>query len=128
MHRENEVLIVDDVADQLDLASLVIRQAGYSVATAHDGVEGFQVAHRVKPALIISDVSMPRATGLELTRKIRASETLRDTPILLLSAVRKGEQSAAAGLKAGANDYLEAVRSRVPRRKSDKACGAQTGG
>ncbi len=108
MERQNQILIVNDVADQLNLASLVIQQAGYDVATAEDGVQGFQLAQMLQPVLIISDVSMPRADGLELTRMIRASETLGDTPILLMSAVRKGDQNAAAGLEAGADDYLEA--------------------
>jgi len=108
MERQNQILIVNDLADHLNLASLVIQQAGYDVATAEDGVQGFQLAQMLQPVLIISDVSMPRADGLELTRMIRASETLGGTPILLMSAVRKGDQNAAEGLEAGADDYLEA--------------------
>jgi signal transduction histidine kinase len=107
MEPEKQVLIVNDVQDQLDLASLIMQKAGYGVATAEDGLEGFQLAEQVQPTLIISDVSMPRVDGLELTRMVRSSATLGDTPILLLSAVRKGDQSAAAGMRAGADDYLE---------------------
>ena len=108
LESENRILIVNDAPDQLQLMSVIMQQAGYTVATAFDGLEAFEVAQQAQPKLIISDVCMPRASGIELTRMIRASDNLQTTPILLVSAVRRGKENATKGLVAGADDYVEA--------------------
>jgi PAS domain S-box-containing protein len=106
-HDDNSVLIVNDEPDQLTLMGTLLRKAGYSVLTAEDGVEGLTLARRERPDLVISDVSMPRMNGLEFCREIRADSELRTVPILLISARQKDTESAVAGLRAGADDYLE---------------------
>jgi PAS domain S-box-containing protein len=85
----------------------LLRKAGYSVLTAEDGLEGLNIARRERPDLVISDVSMPRMDGLEFCRAIRADSELKTVPILLITAHQKDTESAVAGLKAGADDYLE---------------------
>jgi PAS domain S-box-containing protein len=105
---ENTVLVVNDTPDQLELMSILLNTAGYKVFTASDGREGFEVAQRERPDLLISDVLMPRATGIELCQWIRADVELRETPIMLVSALRKDTASAVEGLKAGADVYFEA--------------------
>ena len=104
---QNTILVVNDVPDQVVLMSTLLRQAGYSVLTAFDGYEGFEVARREHPDLVISDVLMPRADGIELCRLIRSDSVLCATPILLASALRKDTESVVQGLQAGADDYLE---------------------
>ena len=104
---QNTILVVNDVPDQVVLMSTLLRQAGYSVLTAFDGYEGFDVARREHPDLVISDVLMPRADGIELCRLIRSDSDLCATPILLASALRKDTESVVQGLQAGADDYLE---------------------
>ncbi len=104
---DNSILIVNDEPDQLSLMGSLLRKAGYSVLTAEDGVEGLSIARREQPDLVISDVSMPRMDGLEFCREIRADNELKTVPILLVSARQKDTESAVAGLKAGADDYLE---------------------
>jgi PAS domain S-box-containing protein len=105
---EAAVLIVNDSPDALALTSIVLQQAGYSVLTANDGLEGLEVARRELPTLIISDVIMPRLDGIELCRRLREDARLRLTPILLISAHRKDTETALEALKAGADEYLEA--------------------
>ncbi|MDQ3817984.1 MAG: response regulator [Acidobacteriota bacterium] len=105
---QNTVLVVDDVFDRLDLTATLLRSAGYQVLTASDGIEAYEVAGREQPDLIVSDVSMPRADGIELCHRVRADKDLCLTPILLVSALRKDTESALAGIRAGADDYLEA--------------------
>ena len=107
--RDNQamVLVVNDNPELLELTSLLLGKAGYRICTATDGREGFQVAQQERPHLVISDVAMPGADGIELCRLIRADEELRPTPILLVSAVRVDSTSAVEGLQAGADDYLE---------------------
>jgi PAS domain S-box-containing protein len=105
---EAAVLIVNDSPDALALTSVVLQQAGYRVLAAADGLEGLELARRELPALIISDVMMPHLDGIELCRRLREDPRLSLTPILLISARRKDTESALEGLKAGADDYLEA--------------------
>ncbi len=102
------ILIADDNRDRLMLVKLLLEQAGYEVLTAGDGQEAFEVARVERPLVVISDVMMPRATGIDLCRWMRADEELRAVPVLLVSALRVDEASAVEGLRAGADDYLEA--------------------
>ena len=106
-HEDNSVLIVNDEPDQLTLMGNLLHKAGYSVFTAEDGYEGLTLARRERPDLVISDVSMPRMNGLEFCRAIRADSELKSVPILLISALQKDTESVVAGLRAGADDYLE---------------------
>ncbi len=106
-HEDDSVLIVNDLPEQLGLMDTLLRKAGYSVLTAGDGLEGFEVAKRERPDLVISDVSMPRTNGIEFCRLMRADADLRSIPILLASAHRRDTASVVEGLSSGADDYLE---------------------
>jgi PAS domain S-box-containing protein len=106
-HEDNSVLIVNDAPEQLQLMDGLLRKAGYFVLTAEDGLEGFNLAKQEHPDLVISDVSMPRVNGLEFCRLLRADNELSSVPILLMSAFRKDTESVVAGLRSGADDYLE---------------------
>ncbi|HJR08618.1 MAG TPA: PAS domain S-box protein [Pyrinomonadaceae bacterium] len=105
---EASILVVNDSPDALALQSAVLQQAGYRVLAAADGLEGLALARSELPALVISDVAMPHMDGIELCRRIREEARLQLTPILLISAQRHDMRSALEGLKAGADDYLEA--------------------
>jgi two-component system cell cycle sensor histidine kinase/response regulator CckA len=106
--REPAILCVNDNSEQLKLLEGQLRQAGYRVFCAPDGVEAIESARREPPDLIISDVVMRRGDGIELCRAVRADADLSDTPIVLLSAMRGDERSVVDGLSAGADEYLEA--------------------
>lgn len=111
-HSENgdgrhSVLIVNDLSDQLELMNTALCRAGFTVFTAENGREGFAVAKREKPDLIISDVTMPEINGIELCRLVREDAQLSTSPILLVSALRTDTESVVAGLEAGADEYLE---------------------
>src|SRR6185312_3554750 len=106
-HDKHSVLIVNDLAEQLELMNVALRKAGYTVFTAENGREGFAVAQRERPDLIISDVTMPEVNGIEFCRLIRQDEDVATRPILLVSALRTDTDSVVEGLKAGADEYLE---------------------
>jgi PAS domain S-box-containing protein len=106
-HDENSILIVNDEPEQLLLMNGLLRKAGYSVFTAEDGIQAFDIAKQEHPDLVISDVSMPRMNGLEFCRALRSDNELRSIPILLVSALQKDTETVVAGLTAGADDYLE---------------------
>jgi PAS domain S-box-containing protein len=123
---EPGVLCVNDDPVQLKLLEAHLRQAGYRVSCAPDGVEALAHARREPPDLIISDVVMPRGDGIGLCRAVRADAALSGTPVLLLSALRRDDRSVLEGLSAGADEYLEvpfgparlvALASRLVERK-----------
>ncbi len=104
---QHTVLLVNDLRDQLDLMNAALRKAGYFVFTAEDGQQAFEVAKRERPDVVISDVMMPKLSGIEFCRLVRQDEELRTLPILLVSALVKDTDSVIEGLAAGADDYLE---------------------
>jgi PAS domain S-box-containing protein len=106
-HREDTVLIVNDIPEQLWLMESLLTKAGYAVITAADGREAFDVAKVKRPDVVISDVSMPQVNGIEFCRLIRQDPELRSIPILLASAHRRDTESVIEGLESGADDYLE---------------------
>ena len=101
------ILVVDDAPDRLRLTAELLTRSGYKVLTAGGGPEGYKIAGQAAPDLIVSGVAMPVMDGIELCRLARAHDRLRWTPILLVSALRKDNESVVRGLRAGADDYLE---------------------
>jgi signal transduction histidine kinase/DNA-binding NarL/FixJ family response regulator len=98
------VLVVDDNADMRTYLHKVL-SAQWDVLLAADGSQGLDLAKRHTPDVVVTDVMMRGLDGLELVRRIRADDELRDTPVLMLSA-RAGSDAAVEGLDAGAHDYL----------------------
>jgi signal transduction histidine kinase len=77
----------------------------YDVEAVVDGEEALAAARRARPDLVLSDVMMPRLDGQALTRALRADPSLRDLPVVLLSA-RAGEEARVEALANGADDYV----------------------
>jgi len=96
--------VVDDNADLRDYIVNLL-SAHYEVEVAIDGLAALDAARLHKPTLVLSDVMMPGLDGFGLLKALRADPTLRDIPVILLSA-RAGEESTIEGLEAGADDYL----------------------
>lgn len=99
------VLVADDESDVRELVAYRLRRSGYDVVEASDGQEALELALGRLPALAVLDVMMPKLDGYELTRRLRAEETTRDMPVILLTA-RAQEADIARGFEAGADDYL----------------------
>ena len=96
------VLVVDDDQPSVKMISFLLREEGYTVSSAKDGVTALEIVEKDPPDLVIMDVMMPRMNGFEATRRIRQ---IMNIPIIILSA--KGETSdKVAGLQLGADDYL----------------------
>lgn len=98
------ILIADDNADMRQyLRSLLAPY--FRVEEAVDGEQALAAVQRERPALLLSDVMMPRLDGFELLASLRADPATRTLPVVLLSA-RAGEEAQIEGLGAGADDYL----------------------
>jgi two-component system alkaline phosphatase synthesis response regulator PhoP len=100
-----KILIVDDEPDILEILSYNLKQVGYQVITASNGLKAIEKAKKVKPHLIILDVMMPEMDGIEACEQMRKMEVLNDTIITFLTA-RSEDYSQIAGFEAGADDYI----------------------
>jgi len=80
--RAAAVLVVDDVEDVRDLVALVLRDAGFVVRTAVNGLEGLLIAYEMRPDVIVMDLTMPVLNGLEATRLIKATQATRESRVI----------------------------------------------
>lgn len=100
-----KILVAEDERDIRDLIAFTLRFAGYEVITAANGEELYEFALKEVPELILTDVRMPKMTGYEACKLIKAEASLQHIPIVFLSA--KGQESEVqTGLSAGAEEYL----------------------
>lgn len=100
-----KILIAEDERDIRDLVAFTLRFAGHEVFAASNGEEAVEMAPKVNPDLILMDVRMPRMTGYEACRAMKADPDLKDIPVVFLSA--KGQESERQqGIEAGAEEYL----------------------
>jgi DNA-binding response OmpR family regulator len=96
------VLVVDDDPPSVKMISFLLREEGYDVVSADNGVTALELIDREPPDLVILDVMMPHLDGFEVCRRMRQKV---DVPIIFLSA--KGETvDKVTGLQLGADDYL----------------------
>ena len=100
-----KILIAEDERDIRDLVAFTLRFAGYEVVVATNGEEAVNMAPNENPDLILMDVRMPRMTGYEACKVMKANPDLKDIPIVFLTA-RGQESEIQQGLEAGAEEYL----------------------
>jgi len=105
-NRSKTVLIIEDEHDVIDLlATRLLKDTGYTISTANDGVTGLEKARAELPWMIILDLMLPKLSGLEVCRTLKADRVTRGIPILILSA-KASEADRLAGLELGADDYV----------------------
>lgn len=97
-----KILVVDDEAPILEAVSYSLRKEGFKVAVAMNAEACMRSFREDQPDLIILDVMLPSASGLQVCKKIRSTH---DTPIILLTA-RAEERDKILGLELGADDYV----------------------
>jgi two-component system phosphate regulon response regulator PhoB len=100
-----KVLVVEDEAALVDLLRYNLEAAGYEVVEARDGEEGYNLAVSEKPDIILLDWMLPVVSGIAVCKKIRKNDSIRSTPIILLTA-RGEEGDKVEGLDSGADDYI----------------------
>ena len=99
------IVIAEDEPDIRELVAFTLRFAGHEVTATSNGEEALQQATQIVPDIIIMDVRMPRMTGYDACRAMKADVALKDIPVVFLSA--KGQDSEIqTGLDVGAEEYL----------------------
>ncbi len=107
------ILLVDDEQDILDMLKYNLEKEGFQVHTAHDGLDGYEKAKSIQPALILLDLMMPIMDGVESCGLIRQEASLNETVVVFLSS-RSEDYSQVACLEAGADDFItKPIRPRV---------------
>ncbi len=99
------ILVVDDVADNVEILRMRLESLGYEVVVAEDGEQALAVTRETLPDLILLDIMMPKIDGLEVVRRLKADATLPFIPVILVTA-KASQKDVIAGLDAGGDDYL----------------------
>jgi len=125
---QGRILVIEDDDEMRELMRMALEQNGYEVTTASDGVHGYDTALFLRPDLIVTDIRMPGADGIHVVRRVRDTQSLENTPILVMTAFGTG--SATFALQSGANafepkpinaqSFLATVRRLLPDRDSLK--------
>lgn len=100
-----KILIVDDEPDIVEFISYNLRNKGYLIATANDGVQAIRKAKEFRPDLILMDVMMPNKDGMEAVRELRVLPEFENTAIIFLTALND-EKYEIEGLRIGADDFI----------------------
>jgi len=112
------ILLAEDSPIQAKQVRHTLERSGYQVVVAENGVQALELLRERKPALVISDVMMPEMDGYELCRRIKAEESLRRIPVILLTSLTR-TQDVLRGLECGADNFIAKpfetrhIRSRI---------------
>lgn len=98
-------LIVDDSATMRNMIKAVVVDMGFDVTTAQDGEKAFRFAQSQTFDIVITDINMPNMDGIELIRVLRETETMKYTPILVITT-EGGDNVKQAGKAAGASGWI----------------------
>ena len=99
------VLVVDDSITVRRVTQRLLKREGYRVSLAADGLQALERLREERPALVLSDIEMPRMDGFDLARNIRGDEAMKDLPIVMISS-RTAEKHREHARSLGVNHYL----------------------
>src|SRR5690349_15460580 len=101
------LLIVEDVPDILRLLEETLKFKGYQAATARNGQEALEMIHRERPAMVITDIMMPKLDGFGLVHRLRLDPETRDIPVIFLTATYVALEDKAFALNIGVTRFIE---------------------
>ena len=99
------ILVVDDVADNVEILRMRLSALGYDVDEANDGEQALAKVAADPPDLVLLDIMMPKIDGLEVVRRMKADKSLPFIPVILVTA-KATPKDVVTGLDAGGDDYL----------------------
>lgn len=101
------ILVVEDVPNILELLTVTLKFKGYPVVSATNGEEALRLIKQERPALIITDIMMPKMDGYQLVQRLRTDPKTSQIPIIILSATYVTPEDREFALKLGAVCFLE---------------------
>jgi EAL domain-containing protein (putative c-di-GMP-specific phosphodiesterase class I)/DNA-binding response OmpR family regulator len=103
--KDRKILIVDDDEDILLIVQTLLTNAGYSTAVARNGEEGIELAMKLRPDVILLDVTMPQISGWEVCATLKNLPETAATPVVMLT-VKSEIRDLITGMQVGADDYV----------------------
>lgn len=115
------ILVVDDFATMIRIVTNLLKELGFTnIDDANDGSKAWPMIQSGKYDFIVSDWNMPEMTGIELLKKVRADENLKDIPFMLITAEQKRSQILEAA-QAGVDGYIvKPFTAAILKEKIDK--------
>lgn len=101
------LLIVEDVPNILELLTITLQFKGYPVLAASNGEDALRLIEQQRPALIITDILMPKMDGFQLVQKLRTDPRTSQIPIIILSATYVTPEDREFAIRLGAARFLE---------------------
>jgi two-component system chemotaxis response regulator CheY len=105
MEMDKKVLIVDDCATTRKLLSYIVRERGYEIFGAANGIEALELLAVNDVDLVVTDLNMPQMDGLELSKNLREDSAFDDTPIIMITT-EASSVDRKLGMEAGVTTYL----------------------
>lgn len=102
---EKSILIVDDCDTTRKLLSYIIRERGYRILGASNGIEALEILATTPVDMVLTDLNMPQMDGYELARNLRKQDEYKDLPIVMITT-ESSEADRKTGYDAGVNTYL----------------------
>jgi DNA-binding response OmpR family regulator len=97
------ILVIDDDPNIREALVIHLRDAGYNVQTAKDGIEGGHAILKTRPDLVITDAQMPHMDGFELVQALRSDASVADIPVIMLTSETEWDER---GKRLGVNGYV----------------------
>lgn len=104
---QGPILVVEDVPNVLELLEVTLRFKGYQVISARNGLEGLEKAQNDKPAMIITDILMPKLDGFAFVQKLRQDPKTSAIPVVFLSATYVTPEDRGFAMSLGAARFIE---------------------
>ena len=101
------LLLVEDDPDILNLLDTTLTFSGYRVITARNGVEGLEVIHKKRPAIVIADIMMPELDGFGLVHRLRINPETRDIPVVFITATYVTSEDRDFAYNIGATHFIQ---------------------
>ncbi len=102
--RRARILIADDDSRTREFLTGLVQDLGHEAVAVPDGAAALEAVAARAPDLVLSDVAMPRLTGFDLCRRLKADPATRLLPVVLITAI--GDEHKIEGIEAGADDFL----------------------
>ncbi len=110
-----KILCIEDDQDMIEYIKLILGKAGFEVIGAEGGAEGLEAMHRERPDLILLDLMMPGMDGAEVLLQKRGDETIRDIPVIALTALNSPFDQIMWLARTDLQDFI--VKSKLPRKE-----------
>lgn len=101
------ILVVEDIPNVLELLEVTLRFQGYEVISAHNGQEALDILEDESPALIITDILMPKLDGFSFVQKLRRNPKTQNIPVIFLSATYVTPEDRNFAMSLGASRFIE---------------------